>query len=151
MIIAPLDPASAAARALLDASDAHMTALYPPASNHLESVTALQAPNVLFLGATLDARTVGCGAVKLLRDDGDYGEIKRVFVEPQFRGRGISSAIMAALEAHLLAGGIHLARLETGVLQPEALALYRRRGYVERAPFGAYQPDPLSLFMEKRL
>jgi putative acetyltransferase len=39
--------------------------------------------------------------------------------------------------------------LETGVRQPEALALYRRHGYTERGPFGPYQPDPLSTFFEK--
>ena len=42
-------------------------------------------------------------------------------------------------------------RLETGTKQPEAIALYRKFGYVERGPFGAYKPDPLSIFMEKRL
>jgi putative acetyltransferase len=51
----------------------------------------------------------------------------------------------------LRSSGIALARLETGIRQPEALGLYRRLGYVERAPFGAYVEDPLSLFMEKRL
>jgi putative acetyltransferase len=42
-------------------------------------------------------------------------------------------------------------QLETGIKQPEAIALYRKFGYAERGPFGSYQPDPLSLFMEKRL
>jgi putative acetyltransferase len=42
-------------------------------------------------------------------------------------------------------------QLETGTKQPEAIALYRKFGYAERGPFGAYKPDPLSLFMEKRL
>jgi putative acetyltransferase len=41
--------------------------------------------------------------------------------------------------------------VQTGISQPDAIALYRKFGYVERGPFGAYQPDPLSLFMEKRL
>jgi putative acetyltransferase len=44
-----------------------------------------------------------------------------------------------------------LLRLETGVRQPEALGLYRKLGYRERGPFGAYKPDPLSVFMEKRV
>ena len=42
-------------------------------------------------------------------------------------------------------------QLETGIRQPEAIALYRSFGYAERGPFGAYKPDPFSLFMEKRL
>jgi putative acetyltransferase len=58
---------------------------------------------------------------------------------------------MNHLEAEARRLGVSVLRLETGISQPEALALYRRRGYVERAPFGAYRLDPLSLFMEKTL
>ncbi len=136
---------------LLALSDAYMQALYPPASNHLESAEALSGPHARFLGIYADNDLVACGAVKLMEDDGRYGEIKRVFVLESHRGRGLSRRIMASLEDLLRAEGIALARLETGIAQPEALGLYRALGYVERAPFGAYQPDPLSLFMEKRL
>ena len=58
---------------------------------------------------------------------------------------------MDGLESSLLAHGIGLARLETGVHQPEALSLYERRGYVRIPPFGDYPNDPLSVFFEKRL
>ncbi len=146
-----MDPADPRVRILLEESDAYMSALYPPESNHLEGVAALRQPNVLFVGATLDAAVAGCGAVKTMDDDSVYGEIKRVFVVPAYRGRGLSTAIMRVLEQHLSAKGVRLARLETGVLQPEALGLYERLGYVRRGPFGRYQPDPLSVFMEKRL
>jgi putative acetyltransferase len=69
----------------------------------------------------------------------------------QHRGKGLSKAIMQTLEAHLQAAGVRLARLETGIHQPEALGLYARLGYVLREPFGAYAQDPLSVFMEKTL
>ena len=151
MRIEPTDPESDGARALLALSDAYMTTLYPAESNHLESASALKAPNVLFLGCFLQDQLVGCGAVKILSDDGRYGELKRVFVLESHRGKGYSKAIMEKLEGHLKSSGIALARLETGISQPEALGLYKRLGYVERAPFGAYVEDPLSLFMEKRL
>jgi putative acetyltransferase len=151
MRIEPTDPESDGARALLALSDAYMTTLYPAESNHLESASALKAPNVLFLGCFLQDQLVGCGAVKILSDDGRYGELKRVFVLESHRGKGYSKAIMEKLEGHLKNSGIALARLETGISQPEALGLYKRLGYVERAPFGAYSEDPLSLFMEKRL
>ena len=59
--------------------------------------------------------------------------------------------IMQYLEAELQQRGISVFRLETGVRQPEALGLYRKLGYVDREPFGAYKPDPLSVFMEKRV
>jgi putative acetyltransferase len=151
MQIEPLDPADPRARALIDASDAYLIGLYPPESNHLESVQALRLPNVFFVGACVDATLVGCGAVKTLADDGDYGEIKRVFVRAEHRGQGVSTAIMQVLERHLTEHGVTIARLETGILQPEARGLYRRLGYVERPPFGKYRHDPMSLFMEKRL
>lgn len=151
MIAAPVDPTSPDARRLIALSDAYMTALYPPESNHFEKPEALAQPHVRFLGIHVDGQLVACGGVKLLDDDGRYGEIKRVFVLPAQRGKGLARMIMAALEDGLRRDGYPLARLETGVAQPEALGLYRALGYVERTPFGAYRPDPLSVFMEKRL
>jgi putative acetyltransferase len=147
-----LDPHDTAAATLLAQSDAYMSSLYPPESNHMESTTGLSQPHVLFLGAWTGDTLAGCGAVKRMCDaDGAYGEIKRVFVPTVFRGRGIARLLMASLEAHLCEQRVALARLETGISQPEALGLYRSLGYVERGPFGAYPPDPYSVFMEKRL
>lgn len=151
MEIVTLDPTIAAAESLIALSNAYMQALYPAESNHLESVAALQSANVLFLGAYVNGILAGCGAVKLLDDGAPYGELKRMFVLETYRGKGISKAILHRLEAHLLASGVAIARLETGIRQPEALGLYRHLGYRERAPFGDYLPDPLSLFMEKEL
>ena len=151
MNIAKIDPSDPRVRALLDQSDAYMAALYSPLSNHMEDVEALRKPNVFFVGASIEADMAGCGAVKTMHDDGVYGEIKRVFVASEFRGCGISRAIMEALEHHLIEQRVPRARLEMGALQPEALGLYRRLGYRERGPFGKYQPDPQSLFMEKQL
>ena len=105
MRIEPTDPESAGARALIALSDAYMTALYPPESNHFESASALKAPNVLFLGCFLQDQLVGCGAVKILSNDGQYGELKRVFVLESHRGKGYSKAIMEKLESHLKTNG----------------------------------------------
>jgi len=154
MRIEVTDPAAPAVQHLLAQSDAYMQALYPSASNHLEGIAALKKPNVAFFGYYLGDELVGCGAVKLMREAGSsqsYGEIKRVFVTPAFRGRGISKIIVQRLETYLADQGVKLARLETGIKQPEALGLYRALGYVECTPFGAYLPDPLSVFMEKAL
>ena len=151
MHIEPLNPNSEAAQALIASSDAYMEALYPSESNHLESVQALALSNVLFLGGYVEGELVACGAVKSLADDDTYGEIKRVFVLESHRGKGLSKAIMQHLEEHLKANGIRIARLETGIKQPEALGLYRKLAYIERGPFGTYSSDPLSVFMEKRL
>lgn len=151
MSAVPVDPTCAGARQLIALSDAYMTALYPAESNHFESPEALAQSHVRFMGIHEGGELIACGGVKLMADDGRYGEIKRVFVLPAHRGKGLARVIMAALEAQLRREQVPLARLETGIYQPEALGLYRRLGYLERAPFGAYRPDPLSLFMEKQL
>ena len=150
-VIEALDPDLPEAQALIEASDAFYAGLYPAESNHLESSAELKAPGVLFVGCWLDGRLVGTGACKIMRDDGEYGEIKRVFVEVSCRGLGLSRRIMDHLETELGACGIDCVRLETGIYQPEALGLYRRLGYRERGPFGAYGPDRFSVFMEKYL
>lgn len=58
---------------------------------------------------------------------------------------------MDKLEEQATKSGLKAIRLETGIHQPEAIGLYRKYCYVEIEPFGSYLPDPLSLFMEKRL
>jgi putative acetyltransferase len=151
MEVKRVSPADPAAQALIAQLDRAMQALYPAESNHLEGVEALLAPNVHFLGCYVEGELVACGAVKSMHDDGSYGEIKRIFVAPGQRGKGISVALMQSLEAHLLAGGIRISRLETGIHQPEALGLYEKLGYTYRPPFGSYELDPLSVFMEKKL
>ncbi|KAB2888780.1 MAG: GNAT family N-acetyltransferase [Desulfobulbaceae bacterium] len=149
--IAALDPESPAASRLLALSDALMHSLYPAESNHLEPAEALKKDGVIFLGGSLDGQVIACGAAKEMTDDGRYAEIKRVFVLEGWRGGRIAGRIMEELEERMAARGITVFRLETGISQPAALALYRRLGYREREPFGAYRPDPLSVFMEKRL
>ena len=100
-----------------------------------------------FLVARRGGVAVGCGAL-VLGTDGE-AELKRMFVAPEARGLKIGSRILDALEAAAKAEGVRVLRLETGVRQPESLALYRRHGYTERGPFGTYQPDPLSTFFRE--
>jgi len=143
------DPAAAPARALIDELDEYLNALYPAVSNHLVPVEALRRPDVHFLVAWRGADAVGCGA--LVDRDGEYGELKRMYVRPTCRGTGVGRAILAELTAQARARGLRHLRLETGIAQPEALALYERAGFRRRAPFGGYREDPLSLFMELAL
>ena len=150
MNIETLDPYSPEVQALIAASDAYYIDLYPAESNHLESSEDLKKPNVILLGCRIDGELVASAAAKILRDDEDYAEIKRLFVVDRYRGRGLSNEIMCHLENELQNRGISLFRLETGIKQPEALGLYRKLGYRERGPFGSYVADPFSVFMEKR-
>ena len=133
---------------LIEALDAQMTALYPAESNHLLDTAALSDPAVTFLVARAGDEAVGCGAI--LNDPRGWGEVKRMYVRPDQRGRGIGKRVLAELETIARASGLRL-RLETGIHNKEALELSRRAGFVERDAFGDYAPDPLSVFMEKRV
>jgi len=135
--------------ALIRQSDALMTALYPAESNHLVDIEQLVQPHVHFFVAREEERALGCGAFVL--GESGQAEMKRVFVDPTACGKGVARAIMDVLEREAASHGVTLMQLETGIRQPEAIALYRKFGYAERGPFGSYQPDPLSLFMEKQL
>jgi putative acetyltransferase len=146
-----VEPASPGARKLIALSDEYLSALYPPESNSLETVEALQQPHVCFVGIEDAGELVACGAAKLMNDDAAYGEIKRVFVLQEHRGRGYARNIMLALEAWLRSQGVAVVRLELGISQPEALRLYGSMGYRVRGPFGAYTGNPFSIFMEKLL
>jgi putative acetyltransferase len=135
--------------ALIRQSDALMQSLYPAESNHLVDIESLAQPNVHLFVAREGGQALGYGAFVV--GEGGQAEMKRVFVDPAARGKGVARAIMAALEREAAQRGVTLMQLETGIKQTEAIALYRKFGYAERGPFGAYKPDPLSLFMEKRL
>jgi len=136
---------------LVAKSDVYLSSLYPPESNHAEPLESVVGKDSAFFAGYVDERLVACGAVKLVEDDTAYGEIKRVFVEKEQRGKRLASAVMQHLEDYLTSNGVKVVRLEAGPMQPEALSLYRKLGYHERGPFGSYETDPLSVFMEKNL
>lgn len=144
--IVPIDPRTA--KDLIDELDRYQDALYPAESNHLDSLDVLCCDNVKMFGARENNRLLAIGAVKLSRG---YGEIKRLYVPENLRGKGLAKQIMARLEAVLIHHAIWSAMLETGIHQHEAIGLYRRLGYRECPPFGSYRPDPLSVFMSKTL
>lgn len=146
--IRPEDPDQPDIVALLQAADDWYATLYPAESNHLLDVSTLQQPDIVFLVAREGGELLGFGAVA---DRDDYAEIKRMYLAPSARGRKLGRRILQALETHAAQRGQSCFRLETGVHQPEAIGLYRSAGYREIGPFGSYGPDPLSLFMEKRL
>ncbi|MDR3418077.1 MAG: GNAT family N-acetyltransferase [Nevskia sp.] len=129
--------------------DEYQSGLYPAESNHLLDLASLKQPHVLFAVARDNAGlALGCGAVVLQRD---FSELKRMFVLPGLRGRGIGNAILGFLEAAAIQRGSALLMLETGIRQVEALRLYERAGFQRCGPFGDYADDPLSVFMRKKV
>jgi putative acetyltransferase len=149
LTIAPETPDQPAIRAFFTASDAYAASLYPAESNHLLDVSELLHPAVRFFVARHGTTAIGCGAVVI--EDARAGEVKRMWVDPAARGLGAGRRILATLVDTGRAEGLRHLRLETGIHNAEALALYRRAGFVEIGPFGSYKPDPLSVFMELAL
>jgi len=149
VVIARADPREPRVRVLIEELDAYQLSLYPAESNHLLDVGTLTQPQMRFFSVSVDGEVLGCGGIWLHED---YAEVKRVYVRPEARGLGLAKKIMARLEDEARAAGMKIARLETGIHQPEALGLYRALGYADRGPFGDYPTDdPMSVFMEKRL
>jgi GNAT superfamily N-acetyltransferase len=129
--------------------EAHLEARYPSESRHGLSVERLLAEDVAFFLLRTEGTPAGCGGIKLVGSE--YGEIKRMYVRPQFRGSGFAKRILDHLADHAHAHSITLLRLETGIHQREAIGLYERWGFTRIPPFGPYTDDPLSRCYEKRL
>ena len=133
--------------ALIGELDSYQQPMYPAESDHGIDVDALSRANVLFaLARTGNGRAVACGAIVL---EAAYGEIKRMFTMPAFRGQGIAGRLLSFLESEARSRGCQQFVLETGFRQVEAIALYERFGYKRCGPFGAYTDDPNSVFMAK--
>ena len=134
---------------LIEELESHLAPFYPATSRHGYSVEKLIRQGVAFFVTRHDNVPAGCGGVQFY--DGEYGELKRMFVRPQFRGLGLAKLMLNQLEQYTLEHGIHVLRLETGIHQTEAIGLYEAMGYRSIPPFGEYVADPLSRFFEKRI
>lgn len=96
-------------------------------------------PGGLFLVAWVDGGPAGCGGWRTRADDEEIAEIKRMYVVPEHRGRGVASAILGQIEESARRAGKKRIVLETGTAQPESIALYEKAGYARIADFGFYK------------
>ena len=133
---------------LLTASDDFHAELYPPEGTFLLDMSALLAANVTVFVARIDGAAVGMAA---LVEKPDYAEVKRMFVRPEFRGRGISVALLQSLEALAREHSVERLQLETGPLQPKAIGIYVRYGFERIANFGEYADSDYSVCFAKSL
>jgi putative acetyltransferase len=141
------------ARALIGELDAELNADYPPAQRHGFSVDRVFQPDVLFFVARLDGEPAGCGAVALA--DG-YGEVKRMYVRPQARGKNVAQAVLERIEQEARTRKVDRLVLETGDIRHAAMRFYERAGFPRCGAFGPYLDMPAhaierSVFYEKRL
>ena len=145
IIINPEDADSPDALELMGELDGEDLERYPAESVHgFEPCEA-----AIFLIARNNGRAVGCGALRHISSE--IAELKRLFVRPDHRGRGLSRKILERLELAAVEFGHEKIWLETGDEQPEAVGLYESSGYRRIPLFGEYVNDPHSICYEKVL
>lgn len=134
------------ALSLITALNAELAEAYPePGANHFRLDLDEVAPGRgAFFVAYADDVAAGCGAIR--KNDEDVAEVKRMYVAPGQRGRGVGRAVLDALEAEARRLGVSRIVLETGPKQVEAIALYERAGFVRIPLFGEYLASPKSSY-----
>lgn len=135
---------------LVSELDAFQSELYPAESNHCLDLSTVSDEKLrCIIVNDHDGSPAGCGAL-LFHADGS-AEIKRVYIRPEYRGRKLGEQIVSAIETIASEKSSRILRLETGIHQQPAIALYRRCGYEICDAFPPYAADPLSVFMYKEL
>ena len=149
MIVRAVDWGDAAATALRQAQRDEIEQRYGTPDSE-PGIHPSAADIAVFLVAYSDhGEPLGCGGLRKLGPS--EGEIKRMFVRPEHRGTGVSTAILSALEAEARQRGWTRLLLETGNAQPEAIRFYEREGYTRIPLFGDYVGSAISLCYAKEL
>src|SRR4029453_1673404 len=117
--IAAERPDTPDASALINELQTHLESFYPPESRHGFSVDKLMAQGVAFFVLRVDGRAAGCGGIMLVGKE--YGELKRMYVRPEFRGREYGKRLIDHLAAYARRHGVTRLRLATGLPPPGAL------------------------------
>jgi GNAT superfamily N-acetyltransferase len=135
--IAVMAPSEPTARQCLQAYFAELDERFPGGFSEANSIPLtdekMSPPHGVLLVATMDGAGVGCGALTF--EDGQPPYLKRMWISPDVRGRGLGRRMLSALEVAAKAYGADKVRLETNAALVEAIALYRSSGYVEVEPF----------------
>jgi GNAT superfamily N-acetyltransferase len=151
LAIRTADLDSPEATLLITALNIELAARYPePGANHfrLDAEDVSPAKGAFLIGY-VGAEPVACGAIR--RIERGVAEIKRMYVVPPARGRGISKIMLAALEGRARQLGFGRLVLETGTRQLDAIGLYQRAGFNSIPCFGEYVGSELSVCMAKDL
>jgi GNAT superfamily N-acetyltransferase len=149
--IAPEDPRSQVAQELLSAfvEDVRRRYQTPPTDVGSFDPNLVSVPRSVFLVARRDNTAIGCGA--LVPMDDYHVEVKRMFVRPEERGRGVARMILDELERLAREFDYDAMRLETGINQPESIALYGKGGFYRIPNFPPFTEDASAVCFEKRI
>src|SRR4051794_40699663 len=139
------------ARTLILELEAELSGLYAAEQRHGLTPDQVFRTGVVFYVAFLDGVATGCGGVAI---EGDSGELKRMYVRPQARRRGVARAILDRLQEVARDRGVRLLVLETGDVLHAAIRFYEQAGFARCPPFGVYTQMPQasierSVFLEK--
>lgn len=149
IVIIPEDPHSHTAARLIAKLSKELSELYGDDGAGSFRPDDVRVPRAAFVIARADDVAVGCGALRPV--DQSTAEVKRMFVEPEARGRGVARLILAKLEAVAREFGYERIILETGIHLHGAIRLYEAAGYRRMACYGQYVDNPLSVCFEKGL
>ncbi len=144
-----VDPRRTEAVAAMEAYFAELDERFPNGFDAGDAATAdaehFEAPSGAFVLAFADGTVAGCGAVQTIADE--VGEIKRMWIAPDQRGRGIARQLLERLEAVVADLGHTTIRLDTNAVLTDAIRMYERAGYrrIDRYNDNAYA----ELFFEK--
>lgn len=148
--VAPVSARDLEVQALLGLLTAELAAAgYTADQTFGYSTEQIEQSGVHLVGARVGDALVGVGGLELQGDG--FGELKRFFVGPGWRGRGVADALMAALLAHAATCRVRVLRLETGDRQAAALAFYRRHGFTRVARFPPYESSETSVCLQRPL
>lgn len=148
-----VDKPTSDARALIEELEADLASSYEAEQRHGLDIDRIFKPSIAFFVAYVDDEPIGCGAIAF---ESGYGELKRMYVRPNFRGRGVVQAMIAQLESEATARAVKRLTLETGDVQHAAIRAYERAGFVRCEAFGDYGSMPpaaiaRSVFFEKQI
>ncbi|HEV2361339.1 MAG TPA: GNAT family N-acetyltransferase [Acidimicrobiales bacterium] len=135
------------------------TATAAPETRPTPDPSHYRRPDGVFVVASLDGVDVGCGGVRRLEEAEDAGfepgeqvaELKRMFVDPEHRGRGVAQGLIAGLEARAVDLGYTAMVLDTGQRQTAAVTLYLRSGYTRIPNWGRFAGNTYVVSFSKRL
>lgn len=145
------DLSGEAVRALLAFHLSGMHANSPACHVHALDLTGLLQPNITVWSAWDGAALAGIGALKLI--DADQAEVKSMRTHPDHLRRGVAAVLLERIIATARTAGVKRLSLETGrggAFDP-ALAMYRRRGFVDGGPFAGYEANDFSQFLHLAL
>ena len=148
MVIKQVLPTNKDVVSLIEKLNAYQIGLYGLPACNLESPESLVNNNAYMVGAFVQDKLVGIGAVKLVDA---YGEIKRMYVNEDYRGHAVATFILSELERYAKSNGITALFLETGNLHHAAIRFYDRMGYRQVESFGDYKPNDVSVYFSKEL